>query len=360
MDWNLLRSLCAANAISGSEHNVYPIVTERLKKYGFEIKTDYIGNIIAKIPDNKEKLIKIVLDAHLDEVGMMVSKIENNGFLRFITIGGIDPDILPGTPVVIYGKKEINGIIGSVPPHIKSKNSQSGIQAEDLYIDTGLFNKDIEDIIAPGDIITFLPYWHENNHSIMSKALDNRVGVFILLSLLETVAGISQESECDVYLVFSSQEETGMKGAIPVSNMLNPDIVIILEGTVSNDVPGTSYHKMLARCGEGPEIRLSDSKFLANRPLTNFIIDIAKKNDINHQIIIKKAGGTNAAAYQTGGKTGALTSAVSVPVRYLHSPASLAFKEDIKNSYALIKHVLFENNNLNQLVTQFLKDFDKN
>ncbi len=357
MDWGLLKKLCALNAVSGCENNIYPIITEKLNNYGFEIKKDYIGNIIANIPAKKPKSLKMIIDAHIDEVGMMVSKFDYNGFLRFITIGGIDPEILPGKPVVIYGKEEINGIIGSVPPHLKGKNSQSGIQAEDLYIDTGLHQKELEDIITPGDIITFLPYWYENHNCVMAKALDNRVGVFILLNLIETISKISVETTWDIYLVFSSQEETGMKGAIPVSNMLNPDVTIVLEGTVANDVLGTPSHKMLARCNEGPEIRLSDSKFLANRELCNFIIQLAQKKHITHQVIVKKAGGTNAAAYQTGGKTGSMVAAVSAPVRYLHSPASLAFKEDIKNCYDLIKQILLESNELTGLVSQFSKTF---
>lgn len=340
MDFSLLQKLTSIAGAPSREEKVRAFMEQELSALGIKCRTDHLGNLIGHIQPKKylessaNNVPKVLIDAHMDEVAMMVQHIDERGFLRFIALGGIDANCLYAQPVQIHGKEVIAGVIGSIAPHLKANDKSAyHISLDDLFIDTGLPATEVQRLIAVGDIVTFQPFWYENDHVIQAKALDDRIGLFVMLEALK--AGITR-LDCELFVVASVQEEMGLKGAQAVAKAIDPHIAIALEGTVANDIPNVAPHLRLAQLGLGVEIRLSDSRFLADRRLCDSLIELSKKNGISHQIIVKKFGGTNAAAFQTEGN-GARAGALSVPVRYIHSPVGIARKADIQSAIQLVR-----------------------
>jgi putative aminopeptidase FrvX len=329
----LLKQLCETPGLPGAEAPVKEIVISNLREFTQEIKEDTLGNVIAHIPGNGPKL---VMDAHMDEVGFMVNHIDRRGFLRLTPLGGVDQRVFYGQRLVIWGKKPLVGMVAAIPPHISRNSSEKDVpEVEDCVIDLGLSEEKVKDQVKIGDVVSYYSPFEETEDAIISKAIDDRVGLFVMLEALRRNPNLT----CDLYFTASVQEEVGLRGARIIVPVYEPDFVLALEGTVSMDFPGTPEHKKLARIGNGPEVRLSDRFLVANRPLSFFITDLAEKNKIPYQVTVKKAGSTNATAMQVTGK-GSRAAVISVPVRYLHSPSNLAFKSDIESTINLVFKVL--------------------
>lgn len=328
MDIELLKRLTELPGVSGNEERVAQFIVDYLESFGFRSERDPLGSLILHIPGDGPRLL---LDAHMDEVGMMVQYFEPNGFMRFIPVGGLSASMLYGQPVVVWGKEPVFGIIGSMPPHLNGK--EEAVTMEELFIDTGIPDLMERGVVSLGDPITFAHYWNENSLTVQTKALDDRLGVFVILEVLKALKG--ENIPFDLWVVVSAQEETGLKGASVLSRRIKPDIALVLEGTVANDLPGVPGHKRLACVGAGVEIRLSDSRFIADRKFSLELVQLAKDNGIPHQVIVKKVGGTNAASYQVDG-IGSQAAALAVPVRYIHSPVGMAMKRDIEAAIELV------------------------
>lgn len=335
MQIELLRRLCEAPGLPGAEEPVKEIVVSSLKEFTEEIKEDALGNIIAHIPAERPRL---VLDAHMDEVGFMVNHIDQRGFLRVIPLGGIDSRVFYGQRVIVWGKKPLVGTVAALPPHIsKATGEKEAPDVEDCIIDLGLSPEKVQDLVKVGDVVSYFSTFVETEDAVISKAIDDRVGLFVIIEALRRTSNIG----CDLYVSATVQEEVGLRGANVIVPALEPDFVVAIEGTVSNDLPGVPEHKTLARVGKGPEVRLSDKYLVADRALSFFIMELAERRRIPYQITVKKAGSTNATAMQVTGK-GSRVSVVSVPVRYLHSPSCLAYKSDIEETIRLASAILEE------------------
>lgn len=335
MDIRLLQQLCEVPGLPGAEEQVRDIVVSLLKEFTEDIKKDPLGNVIAHIKGDGPKLI---LDAHLDEVGFMVNHIDQRGFLRVIPLGGIESRVFYGQRVVVWGEKPLIGMVAALPPHIaKRENNKETPEVEDCLIDLGLSPEKVHSIVKVGDLVSYYSPFVETEDAIISKAIDDRVGLFVILEALKRRPKLG----CDLFVSATVQEEVGLRGANVIVPVYEPDFAIVLEGTVSNDLPGVPEHKMLAKVGKGPEIRLSDRFLIADRALSKFITQIAEKRGIPYQITVKKAGSTNATAMQVTGK-GTRVGVVSVPVRYLHSPSCLAYKSDIEETIKLVVAILEE------------------
>lgn len=329
MNIKLLKKLCDTPAMPGDEGKIKEIVLEELKKHTEEITEDILGNIIAHIPGNGPRL---VLDAHMDEVGFMVHHIDKKGFIRVTPAGGMDPRVFYAQRLVVWGEKPLKGVVGSIPPHISktSGNNKEVPDIEDCFIDVGLPAKEVAKLVSVGDMVSFDTELDETEHSVISKAIDDRVGIFVILETLDKIAA----ANCDLYISITVQEEVGLRGARIITPVYEPDFVVAFEGTVAMDVPGVPDHKSLANTGKGPEVRLMDRYLVAHRPFSFFITDLAKENGIPCQITVKNAGSTNATAMQVTGK-GSRAAVLSVPTRYLHSPSSIAYKDDIEHTINL-------------------------
>jgi endoglucanase len=333
MNIKLLKLLCETSALPGAEEPVKKIIRKEFGKLTKKVSEDALGNIIAHIPG---KGPKVVIDAHTDEVGFMVSHIDNRGFVRVTSLGGMDPRVFYGQRLIIYGKKPLVGMVAAIPPHIsKSGNNKEVPEVEDCVVDLGLTADKVNKLVAIGDVVSFYPPFEETEDAIISKAIDDRVGLFVMLEALRKKPKIN----CDLYLTATVQEEVGLRGARVIVPVVEPDFVIALEGTVAMDLPGITDYKTLANVEKGPEIRLSDRFLVAHRPFSYYMMDLAKKNKIPYQVTVKKAGSTNATAMQVTGK-GSRAGVVSVPTRYLHSPSCLAYKSDIEHTISLIYHII--------------------
>lgn len=336
MNFDLLKRLVEAPGVPGQEGKVREIVIDALCGPGYEMETDPLGNLVIHIPGSGPR---VLLDAHLDEVGFLVQSVDPaTGFIRFVTAGGVDPRVAYGQPVIVWGHETLRGAIGAVPPHLlsgKNGDMERVPAVEDLFIDTGLPADRIRANVSPGDQITFLPNWHLDQDAVQGKALDDRIGLFVMIEAVRA----SRDMACDLYLTASVQEEAGLRGAGPLTRRIVPDIAIAIEGTIANDLPGVPQHKTLARLGEGPEIRLSDGRFIADQAISSFLVRCAQDAGIPHQVVVKKVGGTNAAAFQVEG-TGARATALSVPVRYIHSPVCIARRADMENTATLLREFL--------------------
>jgi len=333
MNIKLLKQLCETPGLPGAEEPVKKIIKKEFEKLTKEVSEDALGNIIAHIPGKGPKL---VLDAHTDEVGFMINHIDKRGFVRVTSLGGMDPRVFYGQRLIIYGKKPLVGMVGAVPPHIsKSGNNKEVPEIEDCVVDLGLRADKVHKLVSIGDVVSFYPPFEETEDAIISKAIDDRVGLFVMLEALRKKPKLG----CDLYLTATVQEEAGLRGARVIVPVIEPDFVIALEGTVAMDLPGIAENKTLANVEKGPEIRLLDRFLVAHRPFSYFIMDIAKKKKIPYQVTVKNAGSTNATAMQVTGK-GSRAAVVSVPTRYLHSPSSLAYKSDIEDTIKLIYHVI--------------------
>ncbi len=326
-----LKTLTEASGVSGNEKEVRDLIISEIKDYVDTIKIDRIGNIIA-YKGGRENSKTLMVTAHMDEIGFIVKEIDSSGLLKFLCVGGIDKRILV-SKVVTIGPKKIIGVIGAKPIHLQKPDERTkAIEFDELYIDIGATSKeDAEKIINIGDYVSFQSSYLEfGNGLVKAKALDNRVGCSILVDLVKNIKDIS------FYAVFTVMEEVGLVGAGPAAYEVNPDIAIILEGTVCYEMPKLETHLIPTYLGGGPAISLIDRTTIYNPEFRNKVANIAKNNNIPFQFRKTSMGGNDSGKIHTT-KTGCLTTTISVPCRYIHSPASVMSLEDYNNTYKLAK-----------------------
>ena len=329
-----LKDLTLLSGVSGCEFEVRNYIKEKLDEIGCEYKIDKLGNVIAhnKSANNKKK---IMLSAHMDEVGLMVSSIDEGGFIKFKTVGGIDDRIL-NSKLVEIGENKVPGVIGSKAIHLMSQEERGAtIPVKSLYIDIGSSSKEnTEAKVSIGDYVSFKSDYIEfGDNLIKAKALDDRVGCSVMLELL------SMKLDVDFYACFTVMEEVGLIGAKVAADLIEPDFAIVLEGTVSADMPDVKDSDKVTVLGQGPAISLIDGSTIYNIDDVNFVTELAKKQSIPFQYRRSNAGGNDAGAIHTR-KSGCRVVAFSVPCRYIHSPVSVASKDDYENVVKLSKVVL--------------------
>lgn len=331
MNWELLKELCDAPGAPGHEQAIAEIMRREFAELTDDVRTDPMGNVIAHI---RGEGCRVALDAHTDEVAFIVSHVDEKGFIRVIPLGGIDPRVFAAQRVVVHGRRRLAGVVGSVPPHLtrgKEAERDRSVPIEDSFIDTGLPGDAVREAVSVGDIVTFDSRLTDLGDAFLGKAFDDRAGLFAMVEAVRAAERVA----CDLFLVAAVQEERGLRGAGCAAFSVEPEIAIAIEGTFANDVPGVPSHKQLATQDRGPELRLVDGRVIADRGLVDFLGKLAEERDIPHQLMVKSAGTTNATAIQTS-RGGVRVAAVSMPVRYIHSPAGLLRKSDIEGTVRLI------------------------
>jgi len=338
---NLLKKLCETPGISGYEERIQKVIKEELEKVTDKVKIDKLGNVIGirkakKLPGEPVPK-KVMVAAHMDEIGFMVSFIDKKGFLRFAPVGGFDPRTLIAQRVVVHGEKDIGGVIGSKPIHILSEEDRKKPpKINDLFIDVGLKKDEVLKIVKAGDFVTLDRNFKElNNKIITAKALDDRVGVYVMIEMLKRI----KDCYVDIYAVATVQEEVGLRGAIVSSFSVEPDVGIALDVTIASDIPGMKEEEMVTALEKGVAISLMDSYTISNKKIVNFLRKIAEENKIKYQTDILLGGGTDAGAIQIS-RSGVPACTLSVPTRYVHSVVEMCHKEDIENSIKLISKFL--------------------
>lgn len=342
----LLKRLTEACGVSGNEKEVRDIIISELKDYVDDIFVDRIGNVIVYKKGEIHKP-KLMIAAHMDEVGLIVTRIEDSGLIRFKNVGGLDQRVLVSKPVLI-GDKKINGVIGAKPFHLQKKSEwKKALDYNQLYIDIGVNSKEeAEKIVKIGDYVSFSSDYVEFGENLVkSKALDDRVGCSLLINLLKT------KTKMSIYGAFTVMEEVGLVGAGPAAYRIEPDIAIILEGTTCSDTPGVDNHLKATELGKGPAISIMDRTTIFDNKLRNFIINIAKENGIPYQLRRTTAGGNDSGKIHIA-KQGSITATLSVPCRYIHSPISVMSKKDYNNTEKLLK-LFIENIENGGLINEF-------
>ena len=331
-----LKELTELSGVSGCEYEVRNYIKNKLKEIDCEYCVDKLGNVIAHNKGKKNKTIMVA--AHMDEVGLMVSHIDSDGFIKFQTVGGIDQRVL-NSKVVLVGENKIPGVIGSKAVHLMSAEERGkSIPIDKLYIDIGTYSKsETEKIVNIGDYVTFKSDYVEfGDDLIKAKALDDRAGCSALLEIL------SMKLDADFYGVFTVMEEVGCRGAQTAAYQLEPDYAIVLEGTVCADMPEVKDHSKVTLIGKGAALSLMDSSTIYDINEVRNVENIALKNNIPCQMRGSSSGGNDAGVIHKT-KEGAKVVAISIPCRYIHSSVNVASKHDYNSVVSLAKAVILEN-----------------
>lgn len=336
-DMELLKRLCEAPGISGYENEVTAIIKEELEPLCDKVEIDRLGNVIAlKKATEKGKNTerkKVMLAAHMDQIGFLVKSIDQHGFIRFACLGGFDPKTLVAQRVIIHGQKKIIGVIGSKPIHVlEEAEKKKAPEMKDFFIDVGLEKKEVEHLIQPGDVITFdRDFVQMNDKVVTSLALDNRVGVYVLIEAIRRV----KNHEVDIYAVATSQEEVGLRGATTSSYDIKPDIGIALDVTIAMDTPGIKEEEKGCALGAGTAITVLNSSVIAHRGLYQFLRKLAEENNIDYQMDVMERGGTDAGSIQKS-RSGVITGGLSIPSRYIHSVVEMCHLDDVEATIKLL------------------------
>lgn len=327
----LIKELCTLSGISGRENAVREYIVSQIKDYA-EYSVDPLGNLIVFKKGRKPAKNKVMLDAHMDEVGLIITAITSDGYLKFVKVGGIDTRVMIGRTVKV-GDKAVNGVIGIKPVHLVDKDAEADIpKQDDLYIDIGAKSKEeAQQYVRLGDSAWFASDFVEfGDGFVKAKALDDRAGCAILIEMIKS------DLEYDTWFSFSVQEEIGTRGAQASAFTVAPDYAIVVETTTAADISGVKDEKRVCLCGSGGAVSFMDRSTLYNRELFDMAFEVAQREGIACQPKTMVAGGNDAGAiHKSRGGVKVLT--VSIPCRYLHSPGCVIKYSDAQESFRLIK-----------------------
>ena len=330
----LLKKLCEADGVSGCEERVRRIVLEEIRPLADEITVDTMGNVIA-LKKGNDSAKRVMICAHMDEVGLIISGITEKGYLKFKTVGGIDPRVLISKRVRI-GKNSIPGVIGIKAIHLQTRSERETVpKVKELFIDIGAASeKEAKKHVSLGDYAAFDTDFAEiGTGKIKAKAIDDRAGCFALIGLMK------KKCKYDTYFCFTVQEETGLRGAQIAAHRVRPDIALVLESTTCSDVHGCEEKDYVTELDGGVAVSFMDTRTIADKQLYKWLFEEGKKAGIGVQLKRAAAGGNDAGAIHISG-TGVKTASLSIPCRYLHSPASVASIKDIEDMQKLAEMFL--------------------
>ena len=340
IDIELLRKVCKIPGAPGYEQRIRSFVMSQMEGIADEMRTDALGNVIV-VKKGKSSEKRVMLAAHMDEIGFIVTHVDSDGFVRFHTLGGFDPKTLTAQRVIIHGREDVMGVMGTKPIHVLTAEERAKPPKNNEYfIDTGLSADAVNKLIRVGDTITRERELIEMGDCVNSKSLDNRVSVFIQMECMQALK--NKEVPYDIYAVFTVQEEVGLRGAITASSGINPDFGIALDVTLAYDLPGAAAHETISTLHKGTAIKVMDGATICDYRMVNFMRDTAVKHNIQHQMEILTAGGTDTAGLQRHSKGGSIAGAISIPTRYLHQSIEMASKSDIKDTIQLLSTCLQE------------------
>lgn len=335
----LLKKICETPGAPGFEQRIRTLVLQEIKGLAEEVTTDNMGNIIAFKKGQKRK--KIMAAAHMDEIGFIVTHIDENGFVFFHTLGGFDPKTLTAQRVIVHGKKDLIGVMGSKPVHVMKPEEKTKMPATtDFFIDLGMPLEEVKKYVSIGDPITRERELIEMGDCINCKSLDNRISVFILIETLRSLSG--KKIPYDFYAVFTVQEEVGIRGAHVAAMQIQPDFGFAIDTTIAYDVPGAKPQEMITKLGHGVAIKIMDASAICDYRMVKFMKQIADKNGIQWQPEILTAGGTDTAGIQRMTAGGSISGAISVPTRHIHQVIEMVHKNDVKEAIRLLSNCIMQ------------------
>lgn len=331
----LFKKLVEIHAPSGDENKIREFIISEMKDISDEIKTDRLGNLICRIKGDGPK---VMVAAHMDQIGLMVTKIEDEGFLRFTNIGGISP--FNSLHQRVYFDNGIEGVVSK-----QGKVEVGKMKLKDMYIDIGADSKEeAEKLVNIGDSCTYRSNYSEDDKRVISGCIDNRVGCYMAIEAAKKVAenrkNGSDSSNNDLYMVFTVQEELGLRGATTAAYSIEPDFGIAVDVTGSGDTPEDG--SFAVKLGKGCAIKVKDLGIVVDPVVKNYMADVAKKNSIDYQFEILEFGATDSAAIQLS-RSGVLAGVISIPTRYIHSASETIYKSDLDNGIKLLVEILQDN-----------------
>lgn len=333
LNLSLLEKICFEPGAPGFEAPIRALVIKELKGLVDSVSVDNMGNVLAVKKGASRK--KLMIAAHMDELGFIVHHIDENGFIRFHPLGGYDPKTLSAQRVLIHGSEVVKGVMGTKPIH-KMTTAERGKapKISDYFIDTGMSKKALEKLIKVGDSVTRRGDLELMGDCLCAKSLDNRVGVYILLQTLKNLKGA--KLPWDLHAVFTVQEEVGLRGAKVVAHNLQPEVGIGLDTTVAYDTPGAAAQEAGTHLGDGTGIKALDSGSIGDRRLIDYLTSVAKQKKIKHQICVVPGGSNDTAAIQSMVPVGSITGSICIPTRHIHQSVEMCNQQDILDTINLV------------------------
>ncbi len=331
----ILKDLSEAIGVSGEEGGVRAVLLDAVQGLADEVRVDTMGNVLAVKRGAGRDRMRVMVAAHMDEIGLMVVGHDSDGFLQVRAVGGIDPRLLPGTLFQV-GSDHIPGVVGIKPIHlVEDEEEEKVAKIEDLVLDIGAKSKDEAKRLAPiGTYAAFTTRFRKRGRVVSGKAFDDRVGCAVLVELLR-----GERFRFDLHAAFTVQEEIGLRGARVAAYAIEPDCAFALEGTIADDIPKDKDVSPTTQMGKGPAITIMDRSVIADRRLVRLLTDTADEIGIPYQIKQPGIGGTDAGAiHQT--REGVPSVTVAVPCRYIHSPVALLSLDDFENTVRLMREAL--------------------
>lgn len=332
VDVGVLQRLSEMNGPAGFEGPVREYIADMAKELGAMVSIDKMGNVHGHV---KGKGPKVMLISHMDEIGLMVADVDDNGFIYFTNLGGWDVRLLPGLEVTVMAEnRDLPGTIGMKPPHITTEAERKSVpEMSDLFVDTGLDAAGLRraGVRVGTPIAPSTSFRRLSKNRVMGKAFDDRAGCYVLLRLLEE-GGLP----CDVTFVWSVQEEVGARGGGPAATKIDPDYVLVVEATIAADFPGVPRQKIIARLLHGTVVTVMDRLQIADPGMLSALLEVAEESKLKVQLKKPGIGATDAGPIHLRG-TGYRALPLAVPSRYIHGPASIVDLRDLENTVSLVR-----------------------
>lgn len=333
MDYGLLKRLCETPGIAGREDRVLDLAASELRPLVDELTSDAMGNVLGVKRGAGGP--RVMVSAHADEIGFLVKFVDDRGFLRLQTVGGWDPRNMMSQRVMVHsrdGQSRRGALqIAAKPIHLLDPSEIKPPKADEFFVDLGLPAETVKAVVEIGDMVTMDRVFEENDHSVIGKALDDRVSVFILIEAMRALG----KTNAEVVAVVSTQEEVGLRGARSAAFHVEPDLAIGLDVTLAVDIPGAPVENAVTKLGGGVAIKIFDSSMISHPKVVRRLRDLAEEKGIMHQLEVLPSGGTDGGAMQLA-RGGAPAATISIPTRYIHTPNEMCVKADIEATIALL------------------------
>ncbi len=331
-----LKTLSETPGVSGREERVREVILRETEGLFDQRRVDAMGNLICIKKPTRPRSIsrRVMIAAHMDQIGFYVRHVDDKGFIRIHNAGGFDPRNLPAKMVLVQGKTDLTGVMnpGGKPIHLASEEEKKKIpQISDFIVDVGLPARKVRELVRVGDPVTLVQTFQEIGQFVCGQGLDNRSAVWTAVRAIQKV----KKSSFEIAVVFTVQEEVGLRGAGPATFGLEPDIAIALDTTLACDTPGIPDDQAVTHCGQGPGIKIMDGASISDRSLVDEFIRTARDHRIRHQLELLPMGGTDAGAMQRS-RGGFRTMTLSIPTRYIHTITEMQHRDDLHGARDLL------------------------
>ncbi len=338
----LLKKLAEMPGIAGREERVRALVLEELRPLVDEVNVDRLGNIVAWKRGKNDR--RVMLAAHMDEIGFLVKHIDDKGFIRLQPVGGFDALVLFAQRVLVHGYagETLRGVLmpSSKPIHLLGDDKPAAPKLDDLFIDLGMPNEQVRAKVEVGDFVTMDRTLEVIGDTVISKSLDDRASLFVMIEALRAL----KQHEVNILAVATVQEEVGLRGATTAAYHVQPDVSVALDTTLAVDIPGGSEQDSVTRLGNGTAIKIFDSSQISNYKLVRHFRDVAQKHNIKYQLEILPRGGTDGGAMQRA-REGSYSITLSTPSRYVHTVNEMIHQADLEASITLLARYLEDAHN---------------